>query len=122
MNDSPQVTAARIEVERARARLLGAASELQERLKPKTLAREAWEGAKTKGADLAEEAVDAVKARPFIATGIAAVVAMFLAREPLMDMANKVASGLGEKRTATKRRKSSTKPAPAKSTKMESVK
>ena len=122
MTDSPQVAAARIEVERARARLVSTASELQERLRPKTLAREAWEGAKTKGADLAEEAVDAVKARPFIATGIAAAIALFLAREPLIDMATKVASGRGEKKATRKRRKSSTKPAPTKSTKMESVK
>lgn len=122
MTDSPQVAAARIEVERARARLIGTASELQERLRPKTLAREAWEGAKTKGADLAEEAVDAVKARPFIATGIAAAIALFLAREPLIDMATKVASGPGEKKASRKRRKAPTKPAPTKSTKMESVK
>ena len=117
VNDSPQIVAARIEVERARARFLGTTSELQERLKPKTLARDAWEGAKNKGADLAEEAVDAVKARPLIATGIVAAVAMFLAREPLIGMAGKMVNGLGEKRSQKKRRK-----APTKSNKMERVK
>ena len=45
----------------ARARLMATAQELQERLSPKTLARDAWQGAKEKGADLAEDAVDAVK-------------------------------------------------------------
>ncbi|MGH6729123.1 MAG: hypothetical protein ACREBK_03125, partial [Sphingomicrobium sp.] len=96
--------------------LIDTARELQARLEPRTLAGEAWEKAKNKGADLAEEAVDAVKARPFIATGIAAAIALFLAREPLIGMATKVASGRGEKRATKKRRK-----APKKSTKMEKV-
>lgn len=93
------------EVERARARLLDTAAELQERLHPRTLAREAWEGAKIKGADLAEEAVDAVRARPLAAGGIAAAIALFLAREPLIDMAGKAMDSLGEKRAVKKQRK-----------------
>lgn len=105
MSDSPQVTAARIEVERARARLIDTAGELQERLKPRTLARDAWEGAKVKGADLAEEAVDAVRARPLAAGGIAAAIALFLAREPLIDMAGKAIDGMTEKRAVKKQRK-----------------
>ena len=46
MTDTPKVSAARIEAERSRARLMGTAHELQERLSPKTLARDAWKGAK----------------------------------------------------------------------------
>jgi hypothetical protein len=109
MSDSPQVTAARIEVERARARMLDTAGDLGERLKPRTLARDAWEGAKVKGADLAEEAVDAVRARPLAAGGIAAAIALFLAREPLIDMAGKALDGLGEKRAVKKQRKAAAK-------------
>ena len=40
--DSPQVAAARIETARARSKLMGTAHELQERLSPKTLTRDAW--------------------------------------------------------------------------------
>lgn len=83
MSDSPKVAAARIEVERSRAALLETARELQQRLQPKTLASEAWEKAKDKGADLAEGAVDAVAKRPLAVGGVVAALAMFLAREPL---------------------------------------
>jgi ElaB/YqjD/DUF883 family membrane-anchored ribosome-binding protein len=103
--DSPQVAAARIEAERARAKLMGTAHELQDRLSPKTLTRDAWEGAKTKGADLVEEAVDAVKARPLATTGIVAAITMFLAREPLMDLASNVVDGVYAKRKTKKVRK-----------------
>lgn len=112
MSEPPAVAAARIEVERARARLLDTAGQIQERLKPRTLARGAWEGAKIKGADLAEEAVDAVKARPLAAGGIAAAIALFLAREPLIDMAGKMIDDLGEKRAVKKRRKAAAKASP----------
>jgi hypothetical protein len=83
MNESPKIAAARIEVERSRAALLETAHELQERLQPKNLASEAWEKAKIKGADLAEDAVDAVAKRPVVVGGVLTALAMFLAREPL---------------------------------------
>ena len=101
-NDTPQVAAARIEAERARARLMETARELQDRLSPATLAQNAWEGAKSKGADLAEEAVDAVRRRPAIASGVVAAIALFLAREPLIDMAGKLADGVTSKRKTKK--------------------
>ena len=87
MIDSPKVAAARIEVERTRAALLDTAKELQQRLQPKSLASEAWDKAKIKGADLAEDAVDAVKKRPVAVGGVVAALTMFLAREPLKDAA-----------------------------------
>jgi hypothetical protein len=85
--DSPKVAAARIEVERTRAALLDTAKELQQRLQPKSLASEAWDKAKNKGADLAEDAVDAVKKRPVAVGGVVAALTMFLAREPIKDAA-----------------------------------
>lgn len=91
--DTPQLTAARIEAGRARARLMDTAQVLQERLKPKTLAQNAWEGAKMKGADLAEDAVDVVRKRPIAATGVVAAIALFLAREPLKDLAGRLIGG-----------------------------
>ena len=103
--DTPQVAAARIEAERARARLMETARELQERLSPGTLAQSAWAGAKSKGVDLAEEAVDAVRKRPAIAGGVVAALALFLAREPLMDMAGKLAGDVTAKRKASSKTK-----------------
>jgi hypothetical protein len=109
MNDSPDIAAARLDVERSRARLMGTAQELQERLSPKTLAKGAWQGAKEKGADMAEDAVDAVRARPIAATGVVAAITMFLAREPLWELATKIAGGVSDKRKARKRRKPAAK-------------
>jgi hypothetical protein len=103
--DSPEIAAARSEVERSRARVMATAQELQERLSPKTLAKGAWLGAKEKGADLAENTVDAVKSRPLAATGLVAAITMFLAREPLMDLAGKLVGSVGEKRKARRTRK-----------------
>lgn len=112
MKDTPEIAAARVEAERARTNMLATAHELQERLSPKTLARGAWEGAKIKGADLAEDAVDAVRARPVAATGVVAAIALFLAREPLMDLAGKLVDGVSarksSKRIKTKKKQSDT--------------
>ncbi|HXH52634.1 MAG TPA: DUF3618 domain-containing protein [Sphingomicrobium sp.] len=88
-----EVTAARIEAEKARGRLVETARELQLRLSPKTLAHSAWEGAKHKGADIAEDAVDVVRARPLAATGVVAAIALFLAREPVKDLATRFFDG-----------------------------
>lgn len=109
MRDSAQIIAARAEVDRSRARVMDTAHELQERLSPKVLAKGAWQGAKEKGADLAEDAVDAVRARPLKATGIVAAIAMFLAREPLFDLAAKMVDGIGDKRKSRKGRTAKSK-------------
>lgn len=98
MNDSPQVLAARADAEQALARLVATLHELQQRIAPKALARDAWDGAKSKGADMAEDAVDAVRRRPVAATGIVAAAALFLAREPLMDLAGKMIGGKSRRR------------------------
>ena len=105
MGDTPQIAAARAEADRRRARVIATAQELQDRLSPKTLARNTWQGAKEKGADLAENTVDAVRARPLAATGVVAAITMFLAREPLMDLASKFVDSVGEKRKSRGRRK-----------------
>lgn len=105
MRDTPEITAARAETDRSRSRILATAQELQERLSPKTLAKGAWQGAKEKGADLAENTVDAVRARPLAATGVAAAITMFLAREPLIDLVSKLVDGVGKKSKSRKRAK-----------------
>lgn len=110
MTESREVREARIEAAEAQERLIDRLHELQQRIAPKTLARDAWEGAKSKGADLAEEAVDAVRKRPIATTGVVAALAMFLAREPLMDLAGKLVNGKPKKaRKKTKARKSADK-------------
>ncbi len=110
--DTPEIAAARVEAERSRARMMASAHALQERISPKVLARDAWEGAKMKGADLAEDAVDAVKRHPGTAGGIAAAAMLFLLRHPLMDLAGKVSDGVKTKTTARKSRKKKTKQNP----------
>ncbi len=92
--EAPEVVAARLEAERARARLMDSAQRLQARLSPGTLASNAWQGAKEKGADMAENAVDAVRKRPIAATGVIAAITLFLAREPLIDLAGKLADSV----------------------------
>ena len=105
MKETPAILAARAEVERSRTRVMATAQELQDRLSPKVLAKGAWQGAKEKGADLAEDAVDAVRARPIAATSVVAAITMFLAREPLMDLAGRFVDGAKEKKKKRKARK-----------------
>ena len=104
--DTPEIAAARFEAERARSRLMGTAHRLQARISPGTLAQNAWEGAKDKGASLAENAVDAVRSRPLAATGVVAAIALFLAREPLMDLARKATDKVRSKTRKKSRPKS----------------
>ena len=103
--DSPEVVAMKLEAERRRARLLGTAHELQDRLSPRTLTKNAWEGAKSKGADLAEDAVDAVRARPLAAGGVVAALTLFLAREPLMDLAGRLMDGVSRNKRRPRKKK-----------------
>ena len=103
MTEPATVTAARIEVERRRGELLDTVHLLQARLAPRTLAADAWEKAKDKGANLAEDAVDAVKARPVAVGGVAAAIAMFLAREPIRDAAVKIYDAMTSERDTKKR-------------------
>jgi len=97
MTETAKILAAQIEVERTRAALMETVRELQKRLQPKTLASEAWEKAKEKGADLAEDAVDAVKSRPVAVGGVVAALTMFLAREPIKDAAVKLYDAMTSK-------------------------
>ncbi len=108
--DPPAVTAARIEVERRRGALLDTVHLLQARLAPRTLAADAWEKAKEKGADLAEDAVDAVKARPVAVGGVVAAIAMFLAREPIQIAGTKLYDAMTARRDTKKRAPALKKP------------
>jgi hypothetical protein len=105
----PAIAAARAEVERSRARLMRSAHALQDRLSPRTLARGAWDGAKEKGAELAEDAVDAVRSRPMAATGVVGAILTIHSREPVMDHAGQLASAVGGKRKERKKSKTKAK-------------
>lgn len=109
-NADPAILAARAEVERTRSRLIDTARELQERISPRTLARDVWEGAKDKGAGLAEEAVDAVRKRPIVAGGVIAALALFLGRDPIMEYASKLLNGKDEPSRPAKRVTRTAKP------------
>jgi len=118
MSDRHKVAAAQIEVERTRAALLDTASELLDRFQPHNLASDLWEQAKIKGADFAEDAVDAVKKRPVAVGGMVAALTMFLAREPIKDAAVRLYDAMTSsdepkpKAAALKARIAKDKPAP----------
>jgi hypothetical protein len=118
MSETPKVAAARIQVERTKGALRDTASELLERFQPGNLVDDIWEQAKNKGADLAEDAVDAVKKRPVAVGGVIAALTMWLAREPLKDATVKFYDAMTplfeprKKRQALKP-KAATKPAAA---------
>ena len=94
MTDTPKIRTARTAVEARKTVLIDTVRELQQRLQPRTLASDAWEAAKNKGADLAEDAVDAVKSRPVAAGGVVAALALFLARDPIKDAARRLYDGM----------------------------
>lgn len=104
----PKVEAARTEVERSRIQLLGTARELQKRLEPGKLTRDAWQSAKEKGADAVEDAVDAVRKRPYATGGVVAALALFIAREPVKELLGKLTDAMTSKsapKTKTKKKK-----------------
>ena len=84
---------AKQEAERARRRLAATAAELQQRLKPGALASNAWSGVKDKSGDLAEDAVEAVKARPVIVSAALAAFTLFLARAPIKSAVGRLLDG-----------------------------
>lgn len=87
------IEAARRQVLAARARLDATLAETQDRLRPASLAGEAWDGAKGKAADKAIEAFEAAKARPAATATAIGAIALFLARGPLIRVAGRLVGG-----------------------------
>ena len=87
-----RVYEARQRAEAARRQLVGTATELQERLRPGTIASNAWEGVKDRSGELADDAVEAVKARPVAAASVLAAFTLFLARKPIKSTVSKLFS------------------------------
>jgi hypothetical protein len=88
-----RVKAAEFEVDRARAKLLASLNDVSHQFEPHRLMQEAWEKAKDKGADLAEDAVDAVSRRPLTTGAVIAGIVAFLARDSLINAAGKLIRG-----------------------------
>jgi hypothetical protein len=87
---------AKQEAEQARRRLAATAAELQQRLKPGTIASNAWAGVKDKSGEIADTTVEAVKARPVPVAAALTVFTLFLARAPLKSAVSWLFSGSGE--------------------------
>jgi hypothetical protein len=83
MSDAKDLARARADAANARERLLGAAQAVQARLKPASLASDAWETVRDKSEVVAEGAARAVAKRPAIASAAALGVVALLARKPI---------------------------------------
>lgn len=83
---------AKREAEAARRRVTATLGEVQYRLKPGTIAGNAWEGVRDKGTNLAEDAMEVVKARPVAVSAVLGAFTLFLARAPLKSVASRLFS------------------------------
>lgn len=90
-----EIEQARREALRARSRFELTLAAAQQRLRPGSLAEEAWDGVKDKGADMADGALKAVKKRPAAVSVALGAFALFLARAPLKRAARRLISGAG---------------------------
>lgn len=88
--EEPALVLARAKVAAARGRLIGTAHQIQRRLRPDELARDALEGVRTKSAELAADALDVARARPGVSAGAAAGVAALVLRKPLVRLARRL--------------------------------
>jgi hypothetical protein len=88
--NAPEILAAKRDAERSRKALMQTAHELQQRLKPGTIAGNAWEGVKERGTDLAETTAEAVKARPIAVSAGLAAFTLFLARKPIKSAVSRL--------------------------------
>ena len=84
MSDRPaSLTAAQLDVERARARLTATATELHGRLKPDVLVREGVDRLRARGTAVADEVIDVVRARPVLIGGVGAGMLLLWLRRPI---------------------------------------
>jgi hypothetical protein len=90
-----KISQARRAALRAKDRFDRTLAAVQHRLSPGNLAEEAWDGVKDKGADMAEEALQAVKSRPKAVSLALGAFAVFLARAPLKRAVGRLISGNG---------------------------
>ena len=94
--NAPEIERAKRESVRARGRFESTLAAVQARLRPGNLAEEAWDGVKEKSADLADNALQAVKQRPGTVSAVLGAFALFLARKPLTRAARRMIVHDGE--------------------------
>lgn len=80
MTDSPKVALAKLEVVAARERMARTLGDLQARISPKKLARNAARDLSEVGTAAATASVDTVRRNPGVVAGATAVAGLFLAR------------------------------------------
>lgn len=100
-----RIAAARDAAEARRHELVATLDEIKLRLAPRTIAQDAWQGAKDKGSDVADSAIGAVRQRPGIAAGVVAGAALFFARKPLLDLITGLFAEADEAESHTKSKK-----------------
>ncbi len=83
MSDEATIAGAKIEVERARARLKATADELHDRLKPDTLMREGVDRLRVRSGALADEVIEVARARPGLIGGVGAGMLLLWLRRPI---------------------------------------
>jgi len=64
----------------ARAQLAATLAEIQQRLAPDTLARNAWDTVRERGREIAGDTVEVARRRPLATGAILSAIALFLAR------------------------------------------
>lgn len=87
------VTAAKAEAEAAKQQLLSTVHEIQYRLKPSTLAGEAWGGVRDSVSQRSDQAVGIVREKPQAAGAVAALLVLLFARKPLMNLVSSLFGG-----------------------------
>lgn len=83
MSAEEDVKLAEARVTEARSRLTGTLGDIQRRMHPQLLLRNAWDGVRDTSVALADEAVETAKARPGAAAGVAAGVAAVALHRPI---------------------------------------
>jgi hypothetical protein len=81
--DEPSLAIAEQRSEAARKRLAGTLVEIQGRLNPKALAREAVQELRETGEELAREGLEAARRHPLTVAGIMTAIGLFVARRPI---------------------------------------
>lgn len=80
------VAEAEARIGEARSRLLGTLGEIQQRLRPSTIAQDAVESAAHGVATVARRGADAVRKRPLALAAVAGTIGLFMARGVIGDI------------------------------------
>lgn len=89
-DDDPSLALAERRSASARQRLAGTLVEIQARLNPKSLAREAARDLREAGQELAREGLESAKRHPLTVAGVLAAIGLFVARRPVRALLAKL--------------------------------